>query len=127
MIARTNAMQSFVAASDQRGKEGFFVDAAGVIMAVINAAPYGVILEGGNTGETTTVALCAGGFAGTVKVKLSASPGSVVRGSNLELDAAGTTKIATATATRVLVAQAVEAGVANELIEAVLFRPAINP
>lgn len=96
-------------------------------MAVNNAAPYGVILEGGNTGETTTIALCAGGHAGTVKVKMSGSPGSVVKGSNLELVNDGTAKIATATSTRVLLAQAMEAGAANELIEAVLFRPAINP
>jgi len=125
MITRSNAVSAFTAASDQRGKEGYFVDAAGVIVSSAAAPPYGVIVEGLDAGQVTTVADSWGGFAGNVSVKLGATPGTVNRGTLLVLTATGVVIANDATAGNVVVAQAKESGAADELIEAVLVRPYI--
>jgi len=86
-----------------------------------------VILDGENTTGKDSIACAYGGFAGTVKVKLHSSPGTVVAGTPLELVAGGTVKQSSGSAGTVLVAQALETGAANELIEAALMRPVTVP
>lgn len=128
MIARSNGILPFTPAADQTGKEGFFVEPNGTGVSVVNAAtdiPLGVILEGRPTTGKSAIGLNDGGLAGTVKVKLSANPGAVVLGSYLVLDGAtlGTAKLDPGAGGRTRVARALEAGAANELIEAVLISP----
>lgn len=130
MIARSNAVLPLTPAADHEGKEGFFVEVDGSgNAAIVNSAadlPFGVITEGfsnANAAAKDSIAVGAGGFAGTVKVKLNSAPGTVVAGTNLELAADGTVLEDSGIGARVIVAQAVEAGVGDELIEAVIFKP----
>lgn len=128
MIARNNAILPFTPAADYTGKEGYFVKVAGATATLctgVTDAPLGVIVEGGPTTGKTSVALMSSGLAGTVKVKITGtSPGTIVLGSPLELAPEdGTVKLGTGGGSTV-VAMALEAGVANELIEVALY-PAI--
>jgi hypothetical protein len=115
------------AAADQTGKEGYFVEIdANQAASVCNNLfdfPFGVILTGAAEGGASLVAICAGGFAGTVRVKLNATPGTVKIGTHLQLAADGTAKADAGAGSRNLVAQALEAGGANALILAALYRP----
>lgn len=125
MIARQNAVLSIPAAADHTGLEGYFVEIASGEAAVCNAAtdlPIGVILAGSATEDS--VAIAAGGLAGTVKVKVTATaPGTIVAGTILTLKADGTVQADAGSGARVQVAQALETGAASELIEAVIFKP----
>ena len=85
--------------------------------------PFGAILEGAGTTSKSSIAVAAGGFRGTVRLKLDATPGTVKTGTLLQTTATGTVKADAGSGSRVLIAQALEAGNANELIEAVLFKP----
>lgn len=125
MIARNTAIIPLTPLADHTGLEGYFVLATGaVVSSATSTLPLGVITEGQPTTGKDSVALH--NFGGTVKVKLGATPGSVVAGSSLVLQADGTTKLDPGTGTaRIRVARALEAGVAQELIEAVLVDPAI--
>jgi len=125
MKIKSDSLAVITAATDQRTKEGFFVDAAGVIMASATAVPDGLITDGGDTGGITTLVPCAGGTPGIFGVKLSGTPGSVVKGSRLVLVNDGTAKIDPATGARVQVAEAREAGTAGEIIQAVLINPPV--
>lgn len=132
MIKREKAILPYPTDADHSDKDGYFVslnqDTGKVsIVAGATAAPHGVILDGAEAGDSDSIALSAGGLPGTVEVKLSANPGTVKRGTLLALDAAtlGTVKADPATGARVLVAQALEAGTAGELIEAVLLYPQV--
>lgn len=109
-------------AADLTGKKGFFVEfTSGNIQLADNAAdlPIGVLGDGDATGGSviTTAA------PGTVKVKLSGSPGTVSPGTYLTLVAGGTAGADTGTGARVQVARALESGTADELIEAILVEP----
>ena len=84
------------------------------------AIPFGLLLTAGKTGERVSVAIAAGGLAGTVRVKLA---GTVYIGSQLQLTADGRAIADLGENSRVLIGIALEPGVTNELIEAVLFRP----
>lgn len=117
MIVKNNALLAFTAASDQTGKEGYFVDKDGVVVASASVVPFGVITDGGLTGENTTVA-CMSGFAGIVSVKVAAATTTIVAGTRLQLQADGTVKAWVGTGR--VVAIATQAGVADELIDAVL-------
>lgn len=130
MEAMDKAIVAMTPTADHSEKRGFFVTAAAGLAALVTTPatddPYGVILDGEDTDGKDSVALC-GGNAGPVKVKLSASPGTVVAGTRLQLDA---TTIATAcadagTGARVVCARALETGAANELIKAILLDPVI--
>lgn len=124
MIARSNAIFPLTPTADHTGKEGYFVLATGALVSsATSTLPLGCITEGQPTTGKDAVALH--NFAGTVKVKLGATPGSVVAGSSLVLQADGSTKLDPGTGARIRVARALEAGVAQELIEAVLVDPAI--
>lgn len=127
MLARQNSIIPFTPAADHTGKRGYFVELSSGSVAIVNSAtdiPIGVITEGLPTTGLDSVAV-PGGLAGTVKVKLSATPGSVVAGSYLVLDGStlGAVKLDPGTGNRTRVARALEAGAANELIEAVLIDP----
>lgn len=123
-LTRENAILPFTPAADLTGKEGYAVsvDDDGTIYLYDNQneAPFGIIIHGTNPSEKTSVAVMAGGLAGTVKVKLSAAVTNI--GTNLfAMDDAIFNP--TAGTSAFLCAQALETGVAGELIEALLFRP----
>ena len=130
MISKTNALVALVPTADHSAHEGYFVKLASGLAAFVTAATdavYGVITTGEPTTGQDSIACSWGGFAGIVHVKLAASPGTVSQGTLLELTANGSVKASTGTAGTVLVAQAQESGLANELIEAVLIRPVSVP
>jgi hypothetical protein len=130
MIARTNAVIPCTPAADYTGLEGYFVKATGsgdtvTLCTGVTDSPLGVITEAPTDTGKLSVAILGGGLAGTVKVKVTAtSPGTIVFGSPLELAAEdGTVKLGTGGASTV-VAKALEAGAAGELIEAILLTTA---
>ncbi|MCS6245385.1 MAG: hypothetical protein H2172_16255 [Opitutus sp.] len=108
-------------AQDQSLSRGFFVQASGqLVSAATGQLPLGVILDGGvaNVGRSAVLLSGSGKIA---KVKLNSVPGSIVVGSFLTLRADGTVGLDQGTGTaRVQVARALEAGAANELIDAIL-------
>jgi hypothetical protein len=124
MIKLLNGLVAFIAASDQTGKDGYFVDSAGVIITDAFAIPYGVITDGGAEGALTTVALCAGGYAGSLTVKIAAATATISKGTRLQLTSNGTVRANIGTGT--IVAVAIQAGVADELVEGVLIEPKFN-
>ena len=125
-LTRENAILPFTPANDLTGKEGQLVqlETNGTISlwsVSSGKRPLGAIVHGTSVDENTSVALCAGGLSGTVKLKLSASVST--SGQELQIDNLGTVSPDPGTGGRTLVAQALETGVADEMIEAVLFRP----
>jgi hypothetical protein len=126
MIARSNAIIPITPAADHTGKEGYAVVIVGGEASIVTsntAAPIGVITEGAPTSGKDSVALIGGGLAGTVKVKLGTSPGTVNLGTYLEIKADGTFKADAGTSGTVC-ALALESGAAGELIEAALLTTA---
>jgi hypothetical protein len=125
MTARETQIVALTPTADHTGLEGRAVKNSSGSAALIAGAteiPIGVITEGQPTTRKDAVALM--GFGGTVKVKLDATPGTVVAFSYLVTTATGTAKLDPGTGNRVRFAQALEAGAANELIEARLIEPA---
>lgn len=125
MQIKTVAILSFAPLADQSASEGYFVEASGNGVAVCNAAtdiPLGVILDGEPISGRSSIAI-AGGFPGTCHVKLGATPGAVVRGAFGTLNADGTVRADPGTGARVRVCRFLEAGTADELVEAVLINP----
>jgi len=130
MISKTNAHVAIVPTADHSDYEGYFVKILSGLAALVTAATdvvFGVITTGEPADGQDSIACSWGGFAGTVHVKLAASPGSVSDGTLLELTANGSVKASTGTAGTIIVAQALESGAANELIEAILIRPVSVP
>ena len=121
-LTRENAILPIASTVDLTGKEGHFVvyDTGDLILASDPSEEvFGVVLVGAPAGEPSSIAVSAGGLAGTVKVKLG---GAVTEaGTQLMSSASGTGLVATAT--NKAVALALETGVADEQIEAVLFKP----
>lgn len=125
-LTRTNAILPFTPLADLTGKEGYVVliESDGTIATYSSSGgkqPFGVIVHGTDVDEKTSVAVLSGGLAGTVKVKLAftvATPGELlaVRGGGEMITPSHASALFTC-------AQALETGVAGELIEAVLFRP----
>jgi hypothetical protein len=108
---------------DHTGKEGYAVKVSSGKAALVTGdtdTPLGVILDGETTAGKSAVAV-ADACAGTVRVKLDATPGTVAIGTYLTITSTGTFKAAVSTKTQC--ARALESGAANELIEAVLHRP----
>jgi hypothetical protein len=126
-IGRENAIVALTPAADQTGKEGYLVDVDATEKATLIDAttdvPFGAVLEGATLTGKSSVAVAAGGYRGTVRLKLDAAPGTVKTGTLLQTTATGTVKADAGSGSRVLVAQALESGNANELIEAILFKP----
>ncbi len=123
-LARSNAILSVEANADLTGHVGRFVIlTAGKAALVTTAAqkPFGVLLTDGKAGERVTVAVGAGGLAGSVRVKLATSV--LAPATDLQLNASGGVQPDAGTGARVIVAQALESGGINELVEAVLIRP----
>jgi hypothetical protein len=123
MKVRDNAIVALTPAVDQTGKEGYFVENSTGRVAVSNAAtdlPVGVIVDGETTSGKSSVALM--NFAGTVRVKLS---GTVAALAKLQLSTDGTCVTDATSGARVIVAQALEAGVSGDLIEAALYGPLV--
>jgi hypothetical protein len=129
-LCRTNALLPFppYQSEDYTAKAGYPVlleDGAAIIAGdATGDPPFGVIVEGAKAPEKVTVAVAAGGLAGTVRVKLAqavTAPGTLLK---LVDTAAGVAfGPDTGTGARIVMAQALETGAIGELIEAVLFKP----
>jgi hypothetical protein len=115
-LTRDTAIFALTPAADQTGKEGYAVKIATGEAAIATAddGNFGVILDGETTSGKSTIASFAGA-SGTVKVKLS---GTVALGGNLMIHTDGTFKAHAST--NIVAAVAMEAGNADELIEAAL-------
>lgn len=124
-LARNNAILPFKGALDLTGKEGCLVimTSTGLELATDPAEEvFGVILNGAPAGELSTVAVAAGGLAGTVKVKLADTVTEV--GTLLMAGAGdGGAVVSDAGATSKVCALALETGVTGERIEAAIFKP----
>lgn len=130
-LARSNAVIPMPTSpeTDTFGMEGFPVDANsdGTVDLCADAGgnpPFGVIILGAKHPGQVSIAVAAGGLAGTVRVKLLlpvTAPGILLK----LVDVAAQVAFGpdTGTGARVVMAQALEAGAAGELIEAVLFKP----
>jgi len=115
-LTRDTAIFALTPAADQTGKEGYAVKIAAGEAAISTAhnGNFGVILDGETTSGKSTIASMAGA-SGTVKVKLS---GTVALGEKLMIHTDGTWKAHTSTNN--VSGMAMEAGVADELVEAAL-------
>jgi hypothetical protein len=123
LMKRETAVIAMTPNEDQRDKEGYAVKVSSGKAALVTGdtdIPIGVILDGENTDGKSSIAVCDAG-GGTVRVKLDGTPGTVAIGTYLTISSTGTFKAAVSTKTQC--ARALEAGTANELIEAVLHRP----
>lgn len=125
-LTRENAILPFIPDTDLTGLEGLIAVREGTDKVrpwyvSSGKSPLGAIIHGTNIDEKTSIALCAGGLAGTVKLKLSAAV--TFFGQELQVDNQGTVSPDPGSGSRTLVAQALETGVADEMIEAVLYRP----
>jgi hypothetical protein len=126
-IVRENAILPFTALHDMTGMEGRPIGYENGTNVQVSAdaggsLPIGVLLKGGKAGETVSVAIAAGGLSGTVRL-LIAAPVNV--GQYLRL-VDGTSRCLFGPAgsgERIVMAQALETGLAGEKIEAVLFKP----
>ena len=127
MIARESQLLSLTPTADHSGLEGYAVKNssgnAALIVSATATVPIGVITEGNATTGKDSIALP--GFNGTVKVKLSSSPGTVNAFTVLQIAADATAHADAGTGARILFAVALEAGAADELIEARLINPIV--
>lgn len=128
-LVRTNAILPFAALADAdfTGLEGRWVDSDAAtgrvkLITAANQMPLGVILKGAKAPEKNSIAICIG-LAGTVRLKLGAN---VQFGDTLKLRADAKVEAATGGGGEVLVGIALEAGVADELIEAALCTPMLT-
>ena len=127
-LARPNAIISMLADDDLTGKAGHFVRmSSNTAIALIDNAltpPLGLLLTEGKTNERVSVAISAGGLAGTVRVKLA---GTVQLGGALQLTADGRVVSYDSEFPRMIVGVALESGVIGELIEVALQTPTYTP
>jgi hypothetical protein len=122
MHIKSNAIIALPPAADHSDKEGYFVERAAGKAAIANSAadiPLGVILDGEGVTGRDSIAV-AGGFAGTVHVKVS---GAVAADALGQLAADGTVVTDAGAGARVIVCRFLEAGAVGELVEAVLVFP----
>ena len=119
-LARTNAIISMLADDDLTGKAGHFIRmSSNTAIALIGDAltpPLGLLLTDGKANERVSVAISAGGLAGTVQL-----------GSPLQLTADGCVVAYDSEFPRMIVGVALESGVIGELIEAALQTPTYTP
>jgi hypothetical protein len=125
MISQSEAIITGIHAADWTGKEGHFVETIGGADSIVNAVsdiPLGVILEGMPAGGRSTIA--TPNYGGVVKVKVTGtSPGTINRGTYVVIKADGTVAQDTGSGARTRVARALQAGAADELIDAYLIEP----
>ena len=123
MISRETSIIPSLHVADFTGKEGYFVESAAGADSIVNHAadiPLGVITEGLAAGSS--IALPS--YAGIVKVKVTgAAPGAIVRGSYGTVKNDGTVQLDSGAGARVRVCRFLEAGAANELVDAYLVEP----
>lgn len=121
-IIKEQAILALTPNEDQTSKEGYFVTFSSGKAALSTSATdevIGVLIDGETTSAKSSVAL-NGAFSGVVKVKLQAG---VTQGDYLVLHTNGTVKTDPGTGARRRVARALETGIANELIDAVIMFP----
>jgi hypothetical protein len=123
-LALDSGIIALTPTADQSSSRGLFVEASSGSAAICNAAadlPIGVIVDGAPTTGKSSIAVAPGLI---VKVKVTGtSPGTIALGTYLTLKNDGTVQADAGSGSRVQVARALEAGAANELIEAVLLPP----
>lgn len=129
-IVKEKAIFSLTPATDYSAKLGYLVSVSAGTATIISHATtthaFGVILDGGAdaNSQISVGSLAAGASLGTVRGKLhSTLGGTVVQGTNLIQTASGTFDYDPGSGARVQVGQAMEAGVADEIIEIALFKP----
>lgn len=126
-VTYINRLLPFTPTADHTGKEGYGVKNSSGSVALVDGATdaiKGVITEGKTTSNKDTVALL--GYSGVIPFKLNSSPGTVNPFTVLQLCADGTFKADTGTGARVLVGEAVQSGVADELVPGILYaRPIV--
>lgn len=128
MICRDQASVTLHTVADLTGKEGVFVKphTDGVSVDVIAAAtdvPLGIVNSEAPAGSSTAEVLISDAFAGTTRVKLGATPGTVKLGVYGALNADGTVSADPGTGARVIVCRFLETGAGGERVEAVIFKP----
>lgn len=124
-LTRENAILPFPTSAEQEGS--LYGHIVGLFNGVLTGSdpgsanpPLGACIHQEDPGEPATVALMSGGLAGTVKLKLD---GAVSVGNYLVLGDGGLVYADPGVGARIQVGQALEDGVAEEFIEAVLFHP----
>lgn len=120
---RALALLSITPGETYASKEGRFITADLMLVASALALPWALIVNHTDGTVAADVAVCSGGSPGTWPVQLSATPGTVTRGTKLMLTSNGTVKAHDGTTSARIVAEACESGAANELIECVLVNP----
>ncbi len=134
-IVRDNAILPYTASHDMTGREGepISINSDGTVkitQGVDSDPPIGVLVKGGKNGENVSVAIAAGGLAGTVRVKLGANVthGAIPGGLQL-IDGPDGCLFAPAhgVPSAWFMAMALEPGLEGELVEAVLFFPTVIP
>jgi len=103
-------------------KEGYLVNLAGETATISSSATVvakGVILEGALTTAKSSIGIL-GALAGPVRLKAS---GVIAKGAAVQQAADGTILTDATTGARVLVGIALEAAVADQLIEVATFTP----
>lgn len=130
-LARTNALIPISTDEDEplAGKEGYAVSLlpSGAVAPhgdAVGGSPFGVLVQADGYPGKATVAVAAGGLAGTIRVKLLQAVTEV--GAYLKLvDSAGGCGFGPdgGTGERIVMGQALETGAIGELIEAVIFKP----
>lgn len=126
---RSNAIIPLSAGMDLTGCEGrpiaLVYDLAFIIDSPDADPLFGVLLKGAREGETVSVAVAAGGLAGTVRLLLAANTGfgDYLQIRTTEDPPYGAFGPELPDQNHWRVAMALEPGVAGEKIEAVLFKP----
>lgn len=125
-LATASLVLPFTSAADLSTKKGYFVkkgasDNVVAAVAAVTDIPVGVIVQGEPVGGHNAVALP--GVPGLVWVKVGGTPGTIVQGTKLQIKNDGSVIADAGTGARVIVAEAFEAGTADELIRARLLEP----
>ncbi len=126
-FVRNDAVIALTPNEDHTGKEGYAVTISSGKAALVTsdtALGFGIILDGEPTTGLSSIAV-ADGAGGTVRVKLSATPGTVAVGTYLTVTTGAVFNAAVSN--KACYARALESGAANELIECVLVRPFLAP
>jgi hypothetical protein len=128
-VERSLGIVALVPNDNELGKEGYLVvvDSTNKVTLVSASTdvPYGVIIEGANTTGRSIIALIAGGYRGTARVKVNSVAGLIQPGLFLAVASNGTVKGDPTAGARVLIGQALETGASNAMIDAILFKPIV--
>ena len=124
-LTSENAILPFTSTADLTSKEGYAVQnetggSVSLFSAIIGKKPFVIIVHGTSIDEKSSIAVLSGGLGGTVKVKIAAP---VEVGTILGVQSGGDFMLSTHVSADFACAQALEEGVAGEMIEAVLFKP----